>query len=170
MHLQRKQNMTLVELLLVVFIVGILAALLLNAVSGSWEGAKKTKAVKLANEVAKATELYIQEFGRVPPILTTDSPTPTSTSMDACIYTYLTGEGDGKLWDNRRKKAVKAPLSFGGNMFDSNDHLLSPWETIFKYRPAGNADIPAGAPPGLTVYVFTADEDGNIFGNWGSTQ
>lgn len=59
---------TLIELLTVVAIVGLLAALLLPALSAAREKAKAAKVITELHQIELALEMYAEEYGHYPPV------------------------------------------------------------------------------------------------------
>lgn len=63
----KERGFTIVELLIVIAIIGILAALVVVAYSGITKAAYKSKRLADMNSVQKALELYHQDYGYYPP-------------------------------------------------------------------------------------------------------
>lgn len=66
---QKKNGFTIVELLIVIVIIGILAALVIVAYTGIQVRARDTARITKIKDVAKAIELYYADNNRYPPIL-----------------------------------------------------------------------------------------------------
>lgn len=90
---------TLVELLLVIGIIGLLAGLLLPAVSRAWGSAQRTRAAADFQAIATALEVYKTDWGMYPPV--TSRSTGAAVLGKALIGAgdeahYFTGSGAGR--------------------------------------------------------------------------
>lgn len=140
-HPSKTRAFTLVELLVVIAIIGVLVAILITAVMSAGDGAQRAKLKKMIGEIDAATGIYQTEFGELPPL------------NDDSIYIYLTGGGDGKIWDNNRKKTVTAPLSFPDKAFvdvtGGDYRIANPWydsssnnDGVIHYGDSSRTDLP----------------------------
>jgi prepilin-type N-terminal cleavage/methylation domain-containing protein len=95
----RRRAFTLVEILIVVIILGILAAITLVMVSGATRDARRVTAVESQRVVTSAIELYRLETGRLPDILGPDwTPLTTETTIGLMMFgPYLHSEPKNPL-------------------------------------------------------------------------
>lgn len=158
---------TLTELLVVIFIIGLLAGLILAAVSMAGQSAKRAKAMKTVGELNNAVSLYLSHYGSSPlhPDSTSGLPGPLDQE-DTSIYRYLTGEGDGQIWDAIRKEKHPAPLSYSSKFFyndSGNRFLKDPWWTsdqeyrIYYFRKNGTLHSNASSVE-RDVYIWSMGE------------
>lgn len=68
MKINRQTGFTIVELLIVIVVIGILAALVLNAFSGAQAKARDASRITKVKAIAKSIELYKADNSRYPPI------------------------------------------------------------------------------------------------------
>lgn len=81
------RGFTIVELLIVIVIIGILAALVVVAYNGMQTRAKNTKTMSAANSWVKIIKQYQAETGSLP-------------SADSCLGNTTTYTGNGQCWDS----------------------------------------------------------------------
>ena len=77
---------TIVELLIVIVVIGILAAIVVVAYNGVQERARNTKTLSAVNSWAKAIKLYRADKGTFP-------------ASNSCLGSTTTYSGDGYCWD-----------------------------------------------------------------------
>jgi prepilin-type N-terminal cleavage/methylation domain-containing protein/prepilin-type processing-associated H-X9-DG protein len=90
----RRRGFTLIELLVVVSIIAVLIALLLPAVNGAREAARRTQCVNNLKQLGLAVQNYVTSVGALPPTATTDPSgfpkQPTNNfGMKARVLPYL---------------------------------------------------------------------------------
>lgn len=69
-----QKGFTIVELLIVIVVIGILAALVLNTFSGVQKRARDTQRQTDINAIATQLEVYYNDEGGYPPVATIDTP------------------------------------------------------------------------------------------------
>lgn len=79
MKIQRQQGFTIVELLIVIVVIGILAAITITAFNGVQDRAKRAQVTSAANQAGKAVKIYHTENGTYPASLTTIGIANTSS-------------------------------------------------------------------------------------------
>lgn len=103
MKMKNRKGFTLIELIVVIVIIGILAAILIPRLTGFTDKAEKTQAVVWAKEVATAMDAYEAEHGD----FTTDKPTISQLS-GVSTGAITTLEADGGLLVTYTKSATKS--------------------------------------------------------------
>jgi|TARA_B100001250_G_scaffold386898_1_gene383819 prepilin-type N-terminal cleavage/methylation domain-containing protein len=83
---RKHSGFTIVELLIVVVVIGILAAIVIVAYNGITTQAKNTKTISAVNTWVKALRLYEVDKGGLP-------------NTNSCLGTTSTYSGDGYCWD-----------------------------------------------------------------------
>ncbi|MDP0499303.1 MAG: type II secretion system protein [Verrucomicrobiota bacterium JB022] len=71
--LKRRSGFSLVELVTVIAVIGILIALIVPAVGGIQDGARKTQAANKLRQIAQSYQAYLQQTGGQKPILASDA-------------------------------------------------------------------------------------------------
>jgi prepilin-type N-terminal cleavage/methylation domain-containing protein len=172
--LMHRRGLTLVELLVVVVIVALLVGLLLPAVQGVRESARRLQCTNNLAEIGKACEHYVFSMGRLPPgahmshgitwyiELLPQLGELSRASQYNRLYTYLEGP-NGLLWstrpDNVRCPSDPGPVNipaigavaarFRGNYVCSVGNLGvgggNPWQaSVLASRSNGAATIANG--------------------------
>lgn len=83
----KQRGFTIVELLIVIVIIGILAALVIVAYNGIQNRAKNTKTISAANAWVKIIKQYQADAGSLP-------------TADSCLGNLDTYIGNGQCWDS----------------------------------------------------------------------
>lgn len=117
-----RRAFTLIELLAVVAIVGILAAITLSISSGASEGAKRDRAEAEIALLKAAVESYRAAYGAYPQM----------NNDPAAFWQALSGQlrPDGNA-DNRAPFVTLEGLTLD----DTESHLVDPWGWPYYYRP-----------------------------------
>lgn len=84
---KRRTGFTIVELLIVIVVIAILAAITIVAYNGIQEQTKNTKTVNAVAAWVKALQLYKADNGVFP-------------DADTCLGTTTTYDGNGRCWDS----------------------------------------------------------------------
>lgn len=178
-HTSFLRGFTLVELLIVIAIIMVLAALGFAGVRTAMRKAKTVQSLNIATSLAQSIQHYYDEYGALPAANATNTPMSTSTGEGVNILRVLLAqEGNGNNIRNTRMirflevktaKARKAGLEYsGGNtqatgLFDAwgepyfivfdddyNDEIPNP-------QPNGTADAPIIRGVKAVVYSKGAD-------------
>ena len=123
---------TLVELLVVISIIAILAGLLLPAVNGALESAKKTQGKSTAVQIAAAVSAYEMEYGKLPPLSSSSSSSDTTGDVESFLTRILGGASNNI--DNSRTVTFLEMSSYkkGKGGTNSNGDYLDPWGSAYK--------------------------------------
>jgi prepilin-type N-terminal cleavage/methylation domain-containing protein len=155
------KRFTLVELLVVIAIIAVLAGLLLPALAGAQNQAKRTRAQTEMKGLQTAITMYESDYG-VLPVSQTPPPTTECEALDDAQYTALINYLQGGNPRNKRYlEIVQGPLGGPGVMND-------PWSTTAsnkqRYRVAldlnydgqinANTSSPPNPPRGPDVIVY----------------
>lgn len=84
-HVNRAQGFTLIEVLIVIIIIGILAALVITQIIGAQNQAKTTAGLYLATQVVKKAKIYYTEYGEYPSyeqLMSVDENDPAKISSE----------------------------------------------------------------------------------------
>ena len=121
---------TLVELLVVISIIAILAGLLLPAVNGALESAKKTQGKSTAVQIAAAVSTYEMEYGKL--------PTNSTGRVDADFMNILTGADT--TYNSRSNVFLEAPAWKKGKGGTNDKGYCDPWDSNTPYSIALDND------------------------------
>lgn len=124
---QKQTGFTIVELLIVIVVIGILAAVVIVAYNGVQKRAANASRLSEANQMAKALLAYKAQNGDFPPL-------PAGvTTMGVCIgdgYEDLNGDGQADCWDANKTSSVSHPSA----AFNAALSTLTPLHTT-KRQP-----------------------------------
>lgn len=176
---------TLVEILVVIAIIAILAGILLSALGGVQESAKKTKTDSLMQSFARACDMFAIDHGRYPGLLpesaidgfhitsmqnallelmggarviNPNSPTSLVNEFDTFASgPAITIEGTDYFEDESTAAGVKWDLAFDQNRFGEG-----PWIAGRKYEPYFS---PKSSDLLYTSYDNSSPPDANDLGN-----
>ncbi len=88
--MHRRRAFTLVELLVVIALIGVLAALLLSALSSAQQRARATQTTSTMEAFAAACETFFQDHGQypgvVPEALLAKTRRPTTASLESAVW------------------------------------------------------------------------------------
>ena len=181
-----RYGFTLVEILVVIAIIAILAGILLSALGGVQESAKKTKTESLMQSFARACDMFALDHGRYPGLL-------PESAIDGVIITSMQNAllelmGGGRVQNENSPNAVTnefssfesstSAIKFEGInddatdldwdiVFDQSRFGEGPWIAGRKYEPyfspkASDLLYQAYDPSGLdsiTTFVFPTLKD-----------
>jgi len=131
---------TLVELLVVISIIAILAGLLLPAVNGALESAKKTQGKSTAVQIAAAVSTYEMEYGKLPPLSSSSSSSDTTGDVESFLTRILGGVSNNI--DNSRTITFLEMSSYkkGKGGTNSSGAYLDPWGSAYQITLDHNYD------------------------------
>ena len=154
---------TLIELLVVIAIIGILAGLLLPALGGAREAAKKARAGVLVNSLGLALKAYYNEYGYWPSSSASPSGANELTvAQNLGLYQILTGSNIWASGNPRQivfldvKSADLGPVNSTSYLKDSlgTTNLVNPWGHALRVtvdydgNPSMSAPVGAGTVSG----------------------
>lgn len=135
---------TLIELLIVIAIIGLLAALLFPALNAAIDSARKAQAKNDVTQIATAVIAYETEYGRLP---------PTGTNVSGALLESLVG---ATTTNNPRRivfiEVNAAKKGKGGT--NASGQFVDPWGNIYKIALDDDFDntiTNAGDSPGQIV-------------------
>ena len=141
---------TLIELITVIAIIGLLASLLLTALSSARTSAKKTRARAEMDQIETAWQNYLQEYRRF--------PVTTISEMGEDAIEILRGDDTALAEEENRKKIIF--LDFQQNQAGL---FADPWGNVYHVALDDDGDnflIADGASLPLTVAVWSDGPDG----------
>lgn len=161
---RRGTGFTLVELLVVISIIALLAAILLPAINAVFRKAEKAQAQSEVKSLESAVKAYLNEYSKFP---SSPSDKIYSTDNSELMYT-LRAIASGT--ENSSHKANPRQINFL-EITDSslkNNNFVDPWETPYWIAVDGNFDnsinlgTPYGTLQGRSVAVWSAGPDRNV--------
>lgn len=173
-----RQAFTLIEMLVVIGIIGILAALAVPAATGVMKRAKKVRTAAALKDVQLGIKNYQVEYGRYPIKSGNTSEDPVQLSEGNVLLAVLLGENKEKL-NPRAIVYIEPPIAKGGvggltgteGSYGLVDTWGSPYEVVMDANydnKIANPDmrnedssVMQGAPPNLPlgVIVYSLGED-----------
>lgn len=143
-----RRGFTLIEMLVVIAVIGILAGLIMTAVSASIKRGRETKASAEARNIATAWEAYLREYSVWPSGL---GGTEGSAYELVNVATNLLAGADDPSGANPRRICFFEP---------SQRELRDPWQHSYRYMLDLNYDgkitTPWGEVIGRNVIVWSA--------------
>lgn len=168
----RKGAFTLVELLVVIVVISMLAGLLMPALGGAREAAKKAKAQTMVGSLHSAIKMYYNEYGTWPNASYTAEHTLT-VAENACLLQMLQGSnvnlaGSTTANGNPRRIPFLTIKQTDIGKVDGNykkiatggtDNLVNPWGNGFIVRIDYDGDnqvtpISVALADTLAIYTF----------------
>ena len=151
--LKNQKGFTIVELLIVIVVIGILAAITIVAFNGIQNRGKSSASQSLANSVVKKAEAWNSVQGSYPSYcqLKTNSLTPTVGTGDTCTAGGTTGPGEAKLDDTSSitTSTMSSTVSNNGKVVTyPNTTTNSTTASVIWYKfdgTAGNQTISIGS-------------------------
>jgi prepilin-type N-terminal cleavage/methylation domain-containing protein/prepilin-type processing-associated H-X9-DG protein len=139
----RRRGFTLIELLVVVSIIAVLIALLLPAVNGARESARRTQCVNNLKQLGLAVQNYASAVGALPPTATTNPSTTTNQptnnfGMKARILPFL----EQDLMFNALNQGAIAEAGAGSLGAFSNDTVVT--SQIAAFLCPSDINVPVG--------------------------
>lgn len=141
MIFNHKNAFTMIEIMLVVIIIGILAAMVIPNIAGRGEQARAAAArADIEANIASALDLYELDNGQYP---------ATEQGLDALI---------------QKPSAAPVPLHWNGPYLKKKKIPLDPWGREYGYRCPGTHD-----PEGFDLFSFGPDgvESADDIVSWG---
>jgi general secretion pathway protein G len=129
-----RNGFTLIELMVVITIIGILAALSVGVANVAVQSTRRTAAEATIQKLQSALDMYHNHCGRYP-------PTPEERGKNADIIGVLTGDTDhNSMYDPdsgdipRNHPVWRGPyLPFDSKNTDSGGNLIDPWGQPYRY-------------------------------------
>jgi len=125
----KRRAFTLIELLMVIGIVVVLAALLLPTISRTKESGRSAVCLNNLHQIGIGLQLYVQENQNRMPTMFDRSPIPGTTnrpSMDIVLFPHIGSTNVFECPSDRKQLFVKTGSSFGWNSMLNDqdaDHL-----------------------------------------------
>lgn len=162
---QNKNGFTIVELLIVIVVIGILAAITIVAYNGIQDRARQTQASSAANQAGKKVKIYETENGSYPASLATVgiantsniNYTYTQVGNFYCVAATTTGANPVTAGSGSAGNCAQLNASYYNNGTLSGTPALTRLEPNVSYNWGGNA--PA---PGVNADNFSAVWSGSI--------
>jgi prepilin-type N-terminal cleavage/methylation domain-containing protein len=99
-----QRGFTLVELLVVISIIAVLAALAFGATNAAMNKAKKVKAQAMETGIQQAIERYYSDYSKLPSVVSGSSSVDTTSQTGVKLITILLGkEESGSTMENPRQ-------------------------------------------------------------------
>lgn len=151
----KRNQFTLIELLVVIAIIGILAGILLPAISSSVNEAKKTSTKSDCVQIAMAVASYNVDYGGLALL-----PNEDSQNFNSLARTVLNGtHADWRTNNPRRKK-----------YYDTGVDMVNPWGKEYTIQVDVDGDrrimTDIGELVTGTAAVFTETADGLAVVSW----
>ncbi|MGD0383348.1 MAG: DUF1559 domain-containing protein, partial [Thermoguttaceae bacterium] len=123
---KNRRGFTLVEILVVIFIIGLLMALLLPAINAARETARASQCINNQQELGKALIQYDTAKNRLPGVLSFVNPSDPTTSPRINWVISIFGElGRMDLWQTYSSGTGGAPVKVA-QLICPSDSLIDP--------------------------------------------
>lgn len=132
--IDQRKGFTLIEVLVVIVIIGILAALLIPAITGAVAKAKQTAIAMEIEQLSQALELYNSQYGDYPPDFSDSSVVsrhfskifPNIASSDLSALTTMMQDSSGNVSPIGIDRAEALIITLGGYSSDKRHPLTGP--------------------------------------------
>lgn len=180
LSLRQHRGFTLVELLIVIAIIMVLAALGFTGITSALKRAKNVQTLNIATNVSQAIQNYFDEYGQLPTSAASAAKIDTSTGEGVNVLRILLAQETGttilnakgiRYLDIKAAKGKKAGLDYGSGSGTSVNGLYDAWGRPYYivFDDDYNDEIPnpikfAASEPttvrGLKAIVYSAGADG----------
>jgi len=142
--MRRSSGFTIVELLVVITIIGILAALLLPALSAARCRAKHSASQASVQDFSVALKAYETDFGRYPPEEATNDVTQL---VAASLINVMSSPGPKNV----------PYYQFRADQINGSKQWITALQTPYKYRENASKAKPAAPDPLVMMNFFSFD-------------
>lgn len=133
-HVKAKKGFSLIELMFVIAIIVILAAVLIPNFSGITDRSKVARVSQDFDSLATALEMYRSDWGRYP--VAAEGEEFGKGKDDSVLYKELTGTGSVNSQDNRTITGVEGGIEYVKPA--TFQHLVSPYNPKDRYGYVSN--------------------------------
>lgn len=148
--MRKKNGFTLVEVLIVIAIIAILAAMLLPALAGARERARRTTCLNNLKQIMTAYEMYADDFFETYPVDETALFSGTNSIYPNFIKTPQT------FWcPSTISRGVRAPVSIDSTNWDNS------YSFVFGLTTSNNCPNPVPVISDKGVFVGSSADYGN---------